>query len=53
MIMLCGFGLLHTILHHTFIEKDMLSVIEAASQEAFFYRAVCDGFKRTTDRNWA
>ena len=36
MIMLCGFGLLHTILHHTFIEKDMLSMIEAASQEAFF-----------------
>lgn len=36
MIMLRDFGLLHTILHHTFIEKDMLSMIEAASQEAFF-----------------
>lgn len=36
MIMLCGFGRIHTIFHHTFIEKDMLSVIEAASQEAFF-----------------
>lgn len=28
MIMLCDFGLLHTIFHHTFIGKDMLSMIE-------------------------